>query len=626
MGVEPRLFENTANTTERNAKADIPVTADDLKGLVDGYKKIVRTQTKRDFPQNVQEQLWGAIDAAFCSWGTQAAGRREIKGNGKGTAVTVQAMVFGNRGGDSGVGVCFSRDPSTGKNEFCGLFLPNAQGRDVTAGVREPQKLSAVQKAMPLVYKELSNAKNRLEKHFRDMQEIEFTIQQGKLFLLQTESAGRAGAAAVKCALDMVKEGRIDKEEAIMRVTPDHLDAFFPSVPESAGTCTAKAAAAPLNRTQGAAKEEKPAPKLTKELETFLGWCDEVRDDSLRGEIKGFRIRADADTPDEAKSAFLLGADGVGLCRTGPLFFDPKKRLDFQAAILDGTTEERRAALRTILPFQKKDFAGMFKAINGKPIVIRLFNQPLHDLVPQTKAETEALAVRLGVKAKDVQAKIALAHERNLFDCRGLAVTFPEIYDMQIEAIALAAVDCVKKTGPAHPEIIVPQVTDPAELAFLRPRAEVVWQKVTDKTGTKIPFRFGAMIETPRAALLAKEIAKYADFFSFGTDGLTRTLFAFDRDDAVSFAPAYLEKNLLDADPFETIDERGVGEVVKLAVTRGREAEAKNDLKCGLCGPHGGDPRTIDFCYRAGLSYVSCPPCRIALARLAGAQAVVRNA
>jgi pyruvate,orthophosphate dikinase len=430
----------------------------------------------------------------------------------------------------------------------------------------------------------------------------------------------------------MVKEGRIDKEEAILRITPDHLDTLFQPILESAGTHATKTATASdkgpaadrAARDTKEEKEEKAVPKITKELETFLGWCDEVRDDSLRGEIKGFRIRANADIPEDAKRAFEFGADGVGLCRTEYMFFDPKILLHFQAAVLAGTVEARRSALRKMLPFQKKDFAGVFKAMNGKPVVIRLLDLPLHEFVPRTKADTEALAAHLDMKTKDVQARIDVLCERNPIRGRRLAVTYPEIYDMQIEAIGLAAVDCVKKIVPAHPEIIIPLVSDPAELAIIRPRAETVWQKVQNKTGTKIPFRFGAMIEAPRAAFLAKELAEHADFFSFETNGLTRMMFALNCDDTASFVSVCLEKNLLDADPFKTIDEYGVGELVKLAVARGREA--KNDLKCGICSEHGGDPETIDFCYRAGLSYVSCPPCRVPLARLAGAQAVIRNA
>jgi pyruvate,orthophosphate dikinase len=433
----------------------------------------------------------------------------------------------------------------------------------------------------------------------------------------------------------MVKEGRIDKEEAIMRVMPSHLDALFQPVCGSAGIPAANAFAVSADNGDKTEDEtaapdtglavEHTVPKMTKELETFLGWCDEVRDDSLRGEIKGFRIRAEADFPEEAKYAFDLGADGVGLCRMEQMFFDPRKLLYFQAAILAETVVERKSALRKMLPFQRRDFAGMFKVMNGKPIAIRLLALPLSKFVPQSKADKEALAAYLGITAKDVQAKFDSLRERNLLGYRGcrLAITYPEICDMQIKAIGFAAVDCVQKNIPVHPEIIVPLVSDPAELALIRPRAEAAWRKVQAKTGTKIPFRFGAMIETPRAAFLAKEIAEYADFVSFETDNLTRTMFAFDYDDTASFVSAYFEKAMPGTDPLKIIDQRGVGEVLKLAVARGREA--KDDFKCGLCGEHGSDPETIDFCYRAGLSYVSCPPHRVPPARLAGAQAVIRN-
>jgi pyruvate,orthophosphate dikinase len=361
-------------------------------------------------------------------------------------------------------------------------------------------------------------------------------------------------------------------------------------------------------------------------METFLGWCDEVRDDSVRGDIKGFRIRTNADQPEDAKRAFDFGADGVGLCRTEHMFFDAEKLIHFQAMIVADTAEERKAALKKILPLQKKDFAGIFKAMNGKPVVIRLLDPPLHEFVPHTKEDTEALAAHLNVKVKDLQPKIAKLHEQNpMLGHRGcrLAVTYPEIYDMQVEAIALAAVGCVKKSIPVHPEIMIPIVCDPAELALIRPRAEAIWEKVQRKNDATVPFRFGTMIEVPRAAFLAKEIAEYADFFSFGTNDLTQMTFAFSRDDVGSFVPAYLEKAVLDVDPFKSIDERGVGELIKIAISKGRETKA--DLKCGICGEHGGDPATIDFCYRAGLSYVSCSPFRVPLARLAGAQAVINN-
>jgi pyruvate,orthophosphate dikinase len=309
------------------------------------------------------------------------------------------------------------------------------------------------------------------------------------------------------------------------------------------------------------------------------------------------------------------------------MFFEADKLIHFQAMIVSDTVEERLAALKKILPLQKKDFAGIFKAMNGKPVVIRLLDPPLHEFVPHTKADVEALAAHLKMKAKDLQPKIDRLHEQNpMLGHRGcrLAITYPEIYDMQVQAIGLAAAECVKKKIPVHPEIMIPIVCDPSELAFIRPRAEKIWEKIQSDSGAKVPFRFGTMIEVPRAAFLAKEIAEHADFFSFGTNDLTQMTFAFSRDDVASFVPSYLEQQLLEVDPFQSIDERGVGELIRLAIGKGREL--KSDLKCGICGEHGGDPATIDFCYRAGLSYVSCSPYRVPLARLAGAQAVINNA
>jgi pyruvate,orthophosphate dikinase len=368
-------------------------------------------------------------------------------------------------------------------------------------------------------------------------------------------------------------------------------------------------------------------PKISKDMDTFLGWCDEVRDDSIRGDIKGFRVRTNADQPEDAERAFAFGADGVGLCRTEHMFFDEAKLIHFQAMIVSDTAEERKAALKKIMPLQKKDFQGIFKAMNGKPVVIRLLDPPLHEFLPHTKADVETLAAHLGIKARKLQPKIDRLHEQNpMLGHRGcrLAITYPEIYDMQVEAIGLAAADCVRKKIPVHPEMMIPIVCDPAELAFLRPRAEAIWNRIQEKSGAKLPFRFGSMIEVPRAALLAKDIAQYADFFSFGTNDLTQMTFAFSRDDVTTFMPAYLKTQVLEVDPFKSIDERGVGELMRLAIGKGRDY--KSDLKCGICGEHGGDPATIDFCYRAGLSYVSCSPFRVPVARLAGAQAVINNA
>jgi pyruvate,orthophosphate dikinase len=367
-------------------------------------------------------------------------------------------------------------------------------------------------------------------------------------------------------------------------------------------------------------------PKISKDMETFLSWCDGIRADSKRPGVAGFEVRTNADQPEDARRAFDFGAQGVGLCRTEHMFFDKEKLIHFRAMILSDTEEERKASLKKILPLQKKDFFGIFKAMDGKPVTIRLLDPPLHEFVPHTKAETEELAKHLGVTAKSLLPKIEKLHEANpMLGHRGcrLAVTYPEIYDMQVEAIALAAVDCLKKKIPVNPEIMIPIVISARELKLLRPNAEAVLKKVFDKAGVKLSIKIGTMIEVPRAAIRAGHIAKYADFFSFGTNDLTQMTFAFSRDDVASFLPVYLQKGVLDVDPFKSIDEEGVGFLIETATKQGRGVNPS--LKVGICGEHGGDPATIDFCYRAGLSYVSCSPFRVPLARLAGAQAVIRN-
>ncbi|MDR2659558.1 MAG: pyruvate, phosphate dikinase [Spirochaetaceae bacterium] len=735
MGVPAEAFEMAIKTAKivRKIKADTELNAADLEKLTDEYKKIVKKFTKKDFPQLPDEQLWGAINAVFGSWMNERAIKyRELNGiHGlKGTAVTVQSMVFGNFGEDSGTGVCFSRDPSTGENKFYGEYLMNAQGEDVVAGIRTPQKLSHLEEVNPEVYEQLVNIKNTLEKHFRDMQDMEFTIQQGKLFLLQTRNGKRSGAAAVKCALDMVAEGLIDKETAIMRVEPEHIDQLLHPAIDVKALKTAKPISKGLNASPGAAcgrivftaadaekwhkKGEKvllarqdTSPedisgmvvsegiltstggmtshaavvargmgtpcvsgtqdmtvmgkklkigrftfnegdwisidgssgliygeklklvehqKLDENLAAFLKWCDEVRASSVRGNIKGFKIRTNADQPADAARAIEFGADGVGLCRTEHMFFDKAKLIHFRAMILADTPEDRKAALKKILPLQKKDFAGIFKVMNGKPVTIRLLDPPLHEFLPKTKPEIAELAEELGISAKELTSKIARLHESNpMLGHRGcrLAVTYPEIYEMQVEAIALAACECLKKSIDTHPEIMIPIVMSARELKLLRPNAEAVLKRVMSKAGVELPIRIGTMIEVPRAAITSAHIARYADFYSFGTNDLTQMTFAFSRDDVGSFLPAYLEKHVLDVDPFKSIDENGVGKLMRLAITEGRESNG--NLKIGICGEQGGDPATIDFCYRAGLNYVSCSPFRVPAARLSGAQAVIRN-
>ncbi|MDR1587445.1 MAG: pyruvate, phosphate dikinase, partial [Treponema sp.] len=688
--------------------------------------------TGKDFPQDPLDQLWGAVNAVFGSWMNERAIKyrqlNEIR-NLRGTAVNVQSMVFGNFGDDSGTGVCFSRDPSTGKNEFYGEYLMNAQGEDVVAGIRTPEKIATLAKRNPVIYKQLVGIKDRLEKHFKDMQDMEFTVQQGELFLLQTRNGKRAGTAAVKCAVDMVAEKLIDKETAILRVSPSHLDQLLHPMIDLAALKGVKPVTRGLNASPGAAcgrivftakdaenwhergekvllvrKDTSPediggmvvsqgvltstggmtshaavvargmgtpcvagakgvsvqegraliagktyregewltidgstgevyegrlslvAPEISKDMNTFLRWCDGVRAAAVRDKIKGFEIRTNADQPEDAKRAFDFGAQGVGLCRTEHMFFDKEKLIHFRAMIVADTGEERRLQLAKILPLQQKDFFGIFKAMEGRPVTIRLLDPPLHEFVPHTKEEVDELAAHLNISPDILQPKIdKLAEANPMLGHRGcrLAVSYPEIYDMQVEALALAAVECVKGKIPVHPEIMIPIVVTARELKLLRPNAEKVLKKVFDAAGVKVPVKIGTMIEVPRAAIRSAHIARYADFFSFGTNDLTQMTFAFSRDDVASFLPVYLQKNVLDVDPFKSIDEDGVGGLMQYAISGGRSV--KPDLKIGICGEHGGDPVTIDFCYRAGLSYVSCSPFRVPLARLAGAQAVINN-
>jgi pyruvate,orthophosphate dikinase len=715
----------------KKAELDTALDAKDLEKLVETYKKIVKQHTKKDFPQKPLDQLWGAVNAVFGSWMNERAIKyrqlNEISGV-KGTAVNVQSMVFGNFGEDSGTGVCFSRDPSTGKSEFYGEYLMNAQGEDVVAGIRTPEKIATLAKRNKAVYDQLVGIKDKLEQHFRDMQDMEFTVQQGKLFILQTRNGKRAGAAAVKCAVDMVAEKLIDKKTAILRVGPEHLDQLLhPMIDPKA--LKSKAITRGLNASPGAAcgrivfsakdaedwhtrgekvllvrKDTSPediggmvvaqgiltstggmtshaavvargmgtpcvagakgvsvqgkkviiagktfkegnwltidgstgdvyggqlplvAPEISKDVKTFLDWCDDIRANSVRGNLKGFEVRTNADQPEDAQRAFRFGAQGVGLCRTEHMFFDKEKLIHFRAMIVADTPEERKAALKKILPLQKKDFFGIFKAMGGRPVTIRLLDPPLHEFVPHTKKEVDELAAYLKVKAKDLLPKIDRLHEANpMLGHRGcrLAVTYPEIYDMQVEAIALAAADCIKKNIPVDPEIMIPIVITARELKLLRPNAEGILKSVFEKAKVRLKVKIGTMIEVPRAAIRAAHIARYADFFSFGTNDLTQMTFAFSRDDVASFLPTYLEKNVLDVDPFKSIDEEGVGFLIQNAAEQGRSVNP--DLKVGICGEHGGDPKTIDFCFRAGLNYVSCSPFRVPLARLAGAQAVINN-
>jgi pyruvate,orthophosphate dikinase len=717
---------------DRNLVLDMDLSAQDLEKLVEEYKGIIQKHTGKNFPQDPLAQLWGAVNAVFGSWMNDRAieyrRHEDIRGI-RGTAVNVQSMVFGNFGGDSGTGVCFSRDPSTGENKFYGEYLMNAQGEDVVAGIRTPEKISSLEQKNKTIYDQLVNIKNRLERHFRDMQDMEFTVQQGKLFILQTRNGKRAGGAAVKCAVDMVAEKLIDKNTAVLRVTSAHLDQLLHPMIDPGALDTADSLTQGLNASPGAGcgrivfsakeaeewhgrgekvllvrKDTSPediggmvvsqgiltstggmtshaavvargmgtpciagakevtiqekqvliggktfnegdwitidgstgnvyegqlplaAPNISQDMSIFLGWCDDICAGSVRGNLKGFEVRTNADQPEDAKRAFDFGAQGVGLCRTEHMFFDKEKLTHFRAMIVADTPEERKDALGKILPLQQKDFFGIFKAMEGRPVTIRLLDPPLHEFVPHTEEEVAELADYLGVKSQVLIPKIEKLYEANpMLGHRGcrLAVTYPEIYDMQVEAIARAAVECVRDQIPVNPEIMIPIVVTARELKLLRPNAEAIIARVLREAGVTLNFKIGTMIEVPRAAIRAGHIAKYADFFSFGTNDLTQMTFAFSRDDVASFLPTYLEKQVLDVDPFKSIDEEGVGFLIQNAVEQGRSVNPK--IKVGICGEHGGDPKTIDFCFRAGLSYVSCSPYRVPLARLAGAQAVINN-
>ncbi|MCL1994371.1 MAG: pyruvate, phosphate dikinase [Spirochaetes bacterium] len=737
LGVDKELFEEVLEHTkeEKNVELDTALDAKDLQAIVDEYKKIVHEETGKNFPQSPYEQLWGSIEAVFRSWMNERAIKyrdREHLQHLTGTAVNVQSMVFGNYGDDSGTGVCFSRDPSTGDPEFYGEYLMNAQGEDVVAGIRTPHPISLLEKENPEIYEELVAIKNRLEKHFKDMQDIEFTVEKDRLYLLQTRSGKRTGTSAVKCAIDMVNEGLISKETAVMRVTPGHLDQLLHPMIEPSALKDAKPVCKGLNASPGAAsgrivfnskdaeewhgrgekvillrKETSPEdikgmdasqgiitstggntshaavvargwgkpcivgakgvsvrdnntavikektyhegdwltidgssgeifegalplvePKeLSKDATTFLQWCDEVRSKSMRGRVKGFAIRTNADTPEDAKKAVDFGAQGIGLCRTEHMFFDKEKLTHFRAMIVAETKEEREEALKKILPLQRKDFFGIFKAMGDRPVTIRLLDPPLHEFVPHSDQEIDELAQHLGISFDELKPKVDKLKEANpMLGHRGcrLGITYPEIYDMQVEAIALAAVDCVTHQYPApRPEIMIPLIISIRELKILRPNAEKVLARVFDENNTRIPVEIGTMIEVPRAAIRSANIAHHADFFSFGTNDLTQMTLGFSRDDVGAFLPDYIEQEVLDTDPFASLDQEGTGKLVEISIAEGRKTNP--DLKIGVCGEHGGDPKSIDFFYRAGLSYVSCSPFRVPLARLAGAQAVLEH-
>ena len=736
-GVPHSAFEGALDSVknEKVVEFDNELDAEDLKKVVARYLAVYKDAVKEPFPQDPKVQLWAAIDAVFGSWNNDRANKyRDInKIEGLiGTAVNVQSMVFGNFGDTSGTGVCFSRDPSTGENYFYGEYLMNAQGEDVVAGIRTPEKLSTLKDNNASVYAQLVEIKDRLESHYRDMQDMEFTIQDGKLYLLQTRVGKRTGQAAVQIAVDLVKEGMISKEEAIMRVTPTQLDQLLHPMIDPEVKKNILPIAVGLNASPGAAtgkivftaedaeawylrgeqvvlvrKETSPEdiggmnvsqgiltstggmtshaavvargmgtpcvagckdlkvnganktltvgdrvfnegnwisldgsdgqvyegtvnlvqPELSRNLNLFLSWADEIRKTAKRkGVADGFEIRTNADLPKDAEKGKEFGAEGIGLCRTEHMFFDENKLKSFRIMIVADSKERRIDSLKNIMALQVKDFEGIFRAMNGLPVNIRLLDPPLHEFVPRSKRDIAELADTIGISKEDLQIRLNSLEEQNpMLGHRGcrLGITYPEIYDMQVEAIARAAVKVQKEGIKVLPEIMIPLVGTYKEFLPLRENAEAVLKKVFEETGYTVDYKIGTMIEIPRAALTAEDIAKYADYFSFGTNDLTQMTFGYSRDDVGSFVPEYINKKILKADPFQTLDQHGVGLLVELGVQRGRMT--KPNLKTSICGEHGGDPDSIDFCYRTGLNTVSCSPFRVPIARLATAQAVVRN-
>ncbi|MFW6061011.1 MAG: pyruvate, phosphate dikinase, partial [Phycisphaeraceae bacterium] len=727
MGVDHHAFEEEFDRIKQkyNARLDTDLGVEGLEELIEAYKRVYRDHTGENFPQDPYVQLEKSIRAVFDSWNTPRAIRyrqiNEITGL-LGTAVNCQAMVFGNMGDESGTGVAFTRDPSTGKNEFYGEFLVNAQGEDVVAGIRTPRPVKEMRKVWREVYDQLITIKNKLEKHYKDVQDFEFTIEHGKLWMLQTRTGKRTGPAAVKIACDMVKEKLINRQDALLRVPPNDLnqlllpsfdpkaqrDVVAEGLPASPGAAVGKlafsaeeavervhggeqvllvrretspedidgmhAAKGILTSTGGMTSHAavvargwgKPCvagagaitidarsrtitvngrsfsgndtisidgatgqvmagevptmePQLSGDFATLMKWADGVR---------RLRVRTNADTPQDAERARKFGAEGIGLCRTEHMFFEGDRIVAVREMIVADTQEDRRKALEKLLAYQREDFVGIFKAMKGLPVTIRLLDPPLHEFLPHDSKTQEDMASRLGVPAEKVKRRVAELHEMNpMLGHRGcrLAVSYPEILEMQVRAIVEAAIECRNQRVTVEPEIMIPLVGTEAELRTLRERTEEVIAAVKKEHGfrKKLGILVGTMIEVPRAALVADTIARHAEFFSFGTNDLTQMTFGYSRDDVGSFLGEYLNQELLPKDPFQSLDGDGVGQLVAMGVEKGRATQS--NLKMGICGEHGGDPSSVEFCEHVGLDYVSCSPFRVPIARLAAAQAVVRQ-
>lgn len=728
MGIEKRLFEDKLDEIkeEKGYKVDTDLTADDLKNLVCQFKEIYKKEKGEEFPQDPKIQLIESITAVFRSWDNPRAivYRRlnDIPGEW-GTAVNVQQMVFGNKGETSGTGVIFSRNPATGEKKIYGEYLMNAQGEDVVAGIRTPQPISQLEEQNPEIYKQLVGIINTLESHYKDMQDMEITIEEGKLYFLQTRNGKRTAQAALKIAVDLVEDGTLTKEEAILKVEPKQLDsllhptfysedlkkatAIAKGLPASPGAACGKICFSAEEAKERAEKGEKVVlvrletspediegmiaaqgiltvrggmtshaavvargmgtccvagcgdlkvnedartleaggkvytdqdfisidgstgnvygeavktvtPEITGHFATFMGWADEIRK---------LKVRTNADNPRDTKQAVEFGAEGIGLCRTEHMFFAEDRIMAVREMIVAKDVDQRRKALDKILPMQKQDFIEMYEALEGRPATIRFLDPPLHEFLPSSVEDIKSLANEMGLSFEELKATVDSLHEFNpMMGHRGcrLAVSYPEIAEMQTRAVIEAAIEVRKNKGyDIVPEIMIPLVGEVKELKYVKDIVVKTAEDVMAENNVKFDYHIGTMIEIPRAALTADEIAKEAEFFSFGTNDLTQMTFGFSRDDAAKFLNAYYEKKIYEQDPFGKLDQAGVGQLVKMAAEKGKSV--RPDIHLGICGEHGGDPSSIEFCHNVGLDYVSCSPFRVPLARLAAAQAQVKN-